>query len=142
MLAVHATVIRRRRALAVLAFLALAAFVFGIASGQGSDPGPLRWNGTPRTGIAGDQQVLYGTLVNRAKTPVRVRSTDVRVLDGDGKRLTSSAVFSGGYVPAFAGGAPAVTVTLRPKGELALGVTWTGDAAQIRVAGSTLAVPK
>jgi hypothetical protein len=135
-------VIQRRRIVALLAVLALVALVFGIVSGRGDDPGPLRWAATPRTGDAGEQQVLYGTLVNRAKTPLRVRTTDVRVVDGNGKRLTSAAAFSGGYVPAFAGGAPAVTVTLRPKGELALGVTWTGDAAQIRVAGSTLAVPK
>jgi hypothetical protein len=141
-LAVPTAVIRRRRAVAALALLALAALVFGIVSGRGSDPGPLRWAGEPRTGMAGDQQVLYGTLVNRAKTPLRVGSADVRVLDGDGKRLTSSAAFSGGYVPAFASAARPVTVTLRPKGELALGVTWTGDAAQIRLAGSTLAVPK
>ena len=138
----HSAVIRRRRVVAALALLALVALVFGIVSGSGSDPGPLRWAGAPRTGVAGEQQVLYGTLVNRAKTPLRVRSNDVRVVDGDGKKLTSSAAFSGGYVPAFAGGAAPVTVTLRPKGELALGVTWTGDAAQIRVAGSTLAVPK
>ena len=135
-------VIQRRRIVALLAVVALVALVFGIVFGQGSAPGPLRWAAEPRTGVAGEQQVLYGTLVNRAKTPVRVRTTDVRVVDGDGKRLTASAAFSGGYVSAFAGGAPAVTVTLRPKGELALGVTWTGDAAQIRVAGSTLAVPK
>jgi hypothetical protein len=139
---VSPAVIQRRRIVALLALLALVALVFGIASGSGSDPGPLRWAGEPRTGLAGEQQVLYGTLVNRAKTPIRVSTTGVRVVDGDGKKLTSSAAFSGGYVPAFAGGAAPVTVTLRPKGELALGVTWTGDAAQIRVAGSTLAVPK
>jgi hypothetical protein len=139
---VSSAVIQRRRIVALLALLALMALVFGIVSGSGSDPGPLRWAGEPRTGLAGDQQVLYGTLVNKAKTPIRVSTAGVRVVDGEGRKLTSSAAFSGGYVPAFAGAAAPVTVTLRPKGQLALGVTWTGDAAQIRVAGSTLSVPK
>src|SRR5947208_16466365 len=80
---------RRRRLVlvALVAAVALVAFVFGVAWGHGAKPGPLRWAGAPRTGQAGPQQVLYGTIVNRAKTPLRVRAADVRVVDGDGKRL-------------------------------------------------------
>jgi hypothetical protein len=132
----------RRRRLALVAAVALVAFVVGVAWGHGDNPGPLRWDGTPRAGTAGAQQILYGTLINRSKTPVRVRTGDVRVLDGNGKALTASAAFSGGYVPAFAGRAPTVTVALRPGGRLPLGLTWSGDAAEVRIGGSTLAVPK
>ncbi|MGZ4269144.1 MAG: hypothetical protein ACXVFK_18450 [Solirubrobacteraceae bacterium] len=137
-----ATSTHRRRRLALLALAALVAFVFGVAWGKSDAPGPLRWDGTPRTGTAGDQQVLYGTLVNRAKTPVRVRSGAVRVLDGDGKALTAAAAFSDGYVPAAAGIASSATIVLRPGARLPLGVTWSGDASTIDVAGSRLAVPK
>ncbi len=137
-----ATAVHRRRRLALLGVAALVAFVFGVAWGRGDSPGPLRWAGTPRAGVAGEQQVLYGTIVNRAEKPVRVRAGDVRVVDGDGKRLEAAAVFSGGYVLALSGPDRSPPTVLRPGARLPLSVTWTGDAADVELAGSRLAVPK
>jgi hypothetical protein len=135
---VPAAVHHRRRLVAVLGLAAVVALIVGVALGRGSGNGPLGWVGTPRTGMAGAEHVLYGTVVNHAKTPVRVRSAQVTVRDSGGKTLASTAVFSGGYVPL---GAPATTVVLRPGGRLPLGVSWTGTGARVEVAGSKLTIP-
>ena len=105
-LAVATAVIRRRRVLAALALLALAALVFGIVSGRGSDPGRCAGRARRARGRPASSRCSTARWSTGPRRRLRVRSTDVRVVDGDGKRLTSSAAFSGGYVPAFAGGAP------------------------------------
>ena len=132
---------RRRRLLIPLAIAALAAFAVGIASGQSGDPGPMRWVGAPRTGAAGDGQALYGTVVNHSAKPVRLRSKDIRVVDGDGKTLPSMSAFDGGYIPAYAGPTDR-EVVLRPGQREPLSLTWTGgDGAQVKVGGSSLSIP-
>lgn len=133
---------RRRRLLIPLAVAALAAFVVGVASGKSADPGPIAWAATPRAGAAGEGQALYGTIVNRSKKAVRLRSKGIRVVDGDGKTLPSLSAFDGGYIPSYSGSV-AREVLLRPGQKEPLSLTWTGgDGAQVKLAGSSLSIPQ
>jgi hypothetical protein len=84
--------------MAVLAALAPGAF-----GGKGVKAGgPLRWQSPARTSaIAGvsDDHLLFGRVVNHSGKPIRLRASDVHILDRDGHRLPTRAAFADGFVP-------------------------------------------
>jgi hypothetical protein len=84
--------------MAVLAALAPGAF-----GGKDAKPGgPLRWQSPARTSaIAGasDDHLLFGRVVNHSGKPIRLRATDVHIIDRDGHRLPTRAAFADGFVP-------------------------------------------
>jgi hypothetical protein len=84
--------------MAVLAALAPGAF-----GGKGVKAGgPLRWQSPARTSaIAGasDDHLLFGRVVNHSAKPIRLRASDVHIVDHDGHRLPTRAAFADGFVP-------------------------------------------
>lgn len=75
---------------------------------------PVAWKGHPRSGPVQRGQMLFGTLLDRSGRPLRLRATDVRVLDRNGRSLV----------------APGATAPLS--------VSWKGEAAVVEVAGARL----
>lgn len=134
------------------------AILAAVAPGRFGDPGrtdgPLRWDGRPRSaalaGTTGDR-LLFGRIVNGSDEPVRLRATEVHVVDADGDRLETSAAYADGFVAAvslrgygdevFAAdtAAPGVggEVTLAPGAAAPLSLSFTvgtGGAAPAAVA--------
>jgi hypothetical protein len=81
----------------------LAAVAPGAFGGKDVKPGgPLRWQSPARTSaIAGasDDHLLFGRVVNHSGKPIRLRASDVHILDRDGHRLPTRAAFADGFVP-------------------------------------------
>ena len=81
----------------------LAAVAPGRFGGHDTKPGgPLRWQAPARTSaVAGatDDHLLFGRVVNHSDHAIRLRASDVHVLDKDGHRLPTRAAFADGFVP-------------------------------------------
>jgi hypothetical protein len=82
----------------------LAAIAPGQFGGSGSEKkeGPLRWQAPARTselvgGTGG--HLLFGRVVNHSDRTLRLRASDLHVLDRDGHRLATRAAFADGFVP-------------------------------------------
>ena len=98
--------------------------------------------------------MLFGTLVNRAGRPLRLRASDVRVVDGHGHSLPAAAAFSGGYEAGIAlrgygaemfassvtGASSRATAVLAAGATVPLTVSWSGRAVAVEVEGSRLAL--
>jgi hypothetical protein len=96
--------------------------------------------------------MLFGTLVNRAGTVLRLRAGKVRVLDAQGRSLPAAAAFTSGYDPGIAlrgygtemfaaptgGAATRTTAVLAPGATIPLSVSWSGRAAALEVEGTRL----
>ena len=72
----------------------LAAVAPGRFGGHDTKPdGPLRWQAPARTsavaGATGDH-LLFGRVVNHSDHPIRLKASDVHVLDKDGHRLPTA----------------------------------------------------
>jgi hypothetical protein len=95
---VPASTFHRRRALAVLALMALGAAIFlALTALSTSDRvGPLAWSGDAdvftHPTLSGDR-VLTAKLRNDGLHPLRVDIGDVRLLDADGREVASTPVF-------------------------------------------------
>ncbi len=95
---VPAATFHRRRALAVLALLALGSAIFLALSALGGTDrtGPLAWSGDAEVfthpTLPGDR-VLTAKLRNDGLHPLRVDIGDVRLLDSGGREVTSTPVF-------------------------------------------------
>jgi hypothetical protein len=95
---VPAATFHRRRAVALLAVVALGAAIFlGLSSLGGAErTGPLAWSGHAEVfthpTLPGDR-VLTARLRNDGLHPLRVDIGDVRLLDADGREVASSPVF-------------------------------------------------
>ena len=95
---VPAATFHRRRALAVLAVMALgAAFFLALTALSRSDRvGPLAWSGDAdvftHPTLPGDR-VLTAKLRNDGLHPIRIDIGDVRLLDGSGREVASTPVF-------------------------------------------------
>jgi hypothetical protein len=133
------------------------------SAGCGSERA-LRWQEAPRTQAAAGQagaHLLFGTVVNRTAKALALKADDVRVVDGDGRRLPSAAGFSDGFLPsvvlrgygtemfasAAVGAGRGASTRLVPGGRAPLSVSWTvpGDgapAAAVEVGGTRLALPQ
>ena len=85
----------RRSALPVL----LACTAAGLLAGCGGSE-KLSWQGSPKlfvpASLPGDR-VLMATVKNTGTKPITVRVPDLRVLDGNGRRVRASAQFIAGY---------------------------------------------
>jgi hypothetical protein len=127
----------------------LAVLVGGAGCGGGAD---VAWKGEPRSGPIEGGQMLFGTVVNRSATPLKLHAADVRVLDRDGHALEAAAAFAGGYnagialrgfgtemfAAASVGRSDGDDATLAPKATVPLSVSWKGEAAAVEVAGTRL----
>ena len=127
------------RPLVVLALLAVAASLTGLALLVGSDDGTasprgVHWAERPRVVTPPElptDRVLYGQVRNDAPRAVTLRAGAVRVVDGAGRPLRSDVRF----LPAFARGA-AADVTLAPGRTAPITVAWRGGGARRVVVGS------
>jgi hypothetical protein len=85
----------RRRALPVLLPLAAAGLLAGCGGSE-----KLSWQGSPRlfvpASLPGDR-VLMATVKNTGTKPITVKVPELRVLDGQGRRVRASAQFIAGY---------------------------------------------
>jgi hypothetical protein len=81
----------------------LAAVAPGMVGGKDVKPGgPLRWQSPARTSAvagAADDHLLFGRVVNHSAKPIKLRASDVHILDGAGHRLPTRAAFADGFVP-------------------------------------------
>jgi hypothetical protein len=81
----------------------LAAVAPGAFGGKDVKPGgPLRWQSPARTSAvagAAEDHLLFGRVVNHSAKPIKLRASDVHILDGDGHRLPTRAAFADGFVP-------------------------------------------
>jgi hypothetical protein len=86
---------------AVMAVLAVVAP--GRFGGHADKPGgPLRWQSPARTSTVGQttsDHLLFGRVVNHSRKTIRLRATQVHVLDAKGHRLQTRAAFADGFVP-------------------------------------------
>jgi hypothetical protein len=73
----------------------------GCGGGDSADAGKpaLAWDGTPvvRASSTG-AHVLIGKVKNDSSGELRIRVPEVKVIDADGRRIASTAVFSSTYV--------------------------------------------
>ncbi len=91
-----------RAAGVVIVTAILAVIAPGKFGGHKAAEGPLRWEARARvSALAGAPggHLLFGRVVNHSDHPVRLRATQVRVLDGKGHALKTTAAFADGYVP-------------------------------------------
>ena len=134
---------------------ALAVILAVIAGGAGCGGGAsVAWKGHPRSGPVEGGQMLFGTIVNRSGRPLRLRASDVRVLDRSGRELSAAAAFTGGYnagialrgfggemfAAATAGAGDGAQIAVAPGATVPLSVSWKGKAAAVEVAGARLAL--
>jgi hypothetical protein len=81
----------------------LAAVAPGAFGGKDVKPGgPLRWQSPARTSAvagAAEDHLLFGRVVNHSAKPIKLRASDVHILDDDGHRLPTRAAFADGFVP-------------------------------------------
>lgn len=81
----------------------LAALAPGRFGGHAVKPGgPLRWQSPARTSEVGQtpgEHLLFGRVVNHSDKTIRLRASDVHVLDRAGRRLKTRAAFADGFVP-------------------------------------------
>src|SRR5262245_20770127 len=85
----------------------------------------VAWDGTPRVGAIEGGRTLFGTVVNRAGTPLWGRAAQVRVVDHNGRVLPAAALFAGGYNSSIA---------LRGFGGQTFGASTAGAATGARAA--------
>lgn len=156
---VIASRVKLSAAVALAAAAALAA-VLVVAGGSRGDEGRLAWSGTPallRSGPPTDH-VLYGKIRNDSLKDVKLTAKDVRVLDGAGKPVRSSAVFLAAFAhgiysyddPAYDGDFERRRLgriaTVKPGQTLPVTVSWripVGARPPVKVAfgPATLVVP-
>ena len=88
---------------AVVGGLALALLAAAGCGGEddsgGNGPARLAWDGTPvvRSSPTG-ARVLIGTVKNDSGRELRITARQVRVIDGQGRPVRSTALFASGYV--------------------------------------------
>ena len=109
--------------------MALAGVVLLAAGGDDAETAPpprtLVWAGRPGLLAAGGP-ILYGQVRNDGRETLTLRAAAVRVLDGAGRPLASTARFQQAYAPGAQGGA----VTLAPGQSAPLTVAWRGAGAR------------
>ena len=137
------------RSVCVLA-VSFAVVVGGVGCGGGG--APVAWKGHPRSGPVEGGQMMFGTLLNRSARPLQLRAADVRVLDRNGRPLSTAAAFTGGYnagialrgfgtemfAAAAVGAGDGAKVVMAPRATAPLSVSWHGEAAVVEVAGTRL----
>ncbi len=139
----------------MVVFGILAAVAPGRFGGHDTKPdGPLRWQAPARTsavaGATGDH-LLFGRVVNHSDHPIRLKASDVHVLDKDGHRLPTRAAFADGFVPdvmlngfsseMYGGGAAQVgsVIVLRTGAAAPVSASFTAGGARAPSRSSTTA---
>lgn len=151
---------RRRLALA-LAVILTAGAVAAVAMARSGGPGRIAWSGKTtliRPPSLPADRIVTGTVRNEGGGELEVEATDVKVVDGRGRRLQSSAIFLSGFAHGlWAPGSPQPTkgsdferartgklLQLEPGKTAPLTVSWrrtpgTGPATRIALGdGRTL----
>jgi hypothetical protein len=114
----------------------------------------VAWKGQPRVGPIEGGRMLFGTVVNRSGRPLVLRAAKVKVVDHNGRVLSSAAAFAGGYNASIAlrgfggqmfgasttGATTGTRAVVAPGGRVPLSVSWKGAADAVVVAGTSLSL--